>query len=82
MDDKAINWRGSTLRKRGKNRQRKGLHEDPVPNGSEGVSARFPCVCVCEVCEVCSAFGRMWAAGVSLSFGLALSLTLTLGCTL
>lgn len=32
---------------RKKNRQRKGLSGDPVPNEGEGVSA----------CEVCSAFG-------------------------
>ncbi len=31
-----------------------------------------------RACEVCSAFGRVWAAGVSLSF----DLSLTLGCTL
>ncbi len=59
-----------------RNRQRKGLCEDPVlmgvkvcPHGSRASVS---------VCEVCSAFGRVWAAGVSLSF----DLSLTLGCTL
>lgn len=72
---------GSTLRKRGKkNRQRKELHEDPVPNGSEGVSARFPCVCVsCVRCVVLSA---VCGLQVSHSLSVSLSLSLTLGCTL
>lgn len=51
----------------------KGLHEDPVPNGSEGVSARFPCVCVrCVRCVVLSA-----VCGLQVSRSLLVSLSHT-----